>query len=185
MQAERETRRRMELFRGSLTRGTGVPPTADEETSMATDWQLIRDVLNGTIDACQALEELAPDLEAGEYEARSDYQDDVCVGDFLTRFWQYPEGAARDVIRLRSRLASDQKHPSEIARALVNAALACAEAIGLSDEELARELPEFEAHCGSGGQSVKSLLEGIPAIQNGWMLTGIRGALDEFRRDRD
>lgn len=149
---------------------------------MATDWQLIRKVLNGTLDACEAVEQLHPDLWAGEYEARSEYQEDVSVGDFLTRFWQYPEGAARDIIRARSRLGADQKYPSEIARALVNAACACAEAIGLSSEDAGRELADFEPHCGSGGRSVEVLLTGIPTIQNGWMRVGIRKALEEFRR---
>jgi|GEM_PF-4975639 len=149
---------------------------------MATNWKLIREVLNGTIDACEAVEKLRPDIMAGEYEARSSYQDDVCVGDFLNRFWQYPEGAARDIIRVRSQLGADQKHLPEIARALVNAAVACAEAIGLPEEATAKQLPEFEAHCGSGGHSVQSLLTGIPKIQKGWMLTGITKALAEHRK---
>jgi hypothetical protein len=148
---------------------------------MPTDWKLIREVINGTIDACEAVEKLDPDLYAGEYEARSDYQADVCVGDFLNRFWQYPEGAARDIVRLRSRLGADQKHPPEIARALVYVAIACAEAIGLPGPELSSEVPDFDAHCGSGGYSVKSLLSAIPQIQNGWMLTGIARALEAFR----
>jgi hypothetical protein len=138
--------------------------------------------MNGTIDACEAVEKLSPDLFAGEYEARSDFQEDVCVGDFLNRFWQYPEGAARDIVRLRSRLGADQKHPPEIARALVHAAIACAEAIGLPEEALAAEKPDFEAHCGSGGHSVRSLLKAIPDIQSGWMLAGISRALEEFRK---
>ena len=151
---------------------------------MATNWTLIRQVMNGTIDACEAVEKQAPDLFAGEYEARSDYQEDVCVGDFLNRFWQYPEGAARDIVRLRSHLDEDQKHPSEIARALIQAAVACAEAVGLSEDALDCEVPGFTPHCGSGGASVASLLAGIPDIQNGWMRTGITKALDEFRREQ-
>jgi len=151
---------------------------------MSTNWQLIREVMNGTIAACEAVEKLNPDLFAGEYEARSDYQNDVCVGDFLNRFWQYPEGAARDIIRLRSHMDADQKHPPEIARALVNAAIACAEAIGLSEEALVVEKQNFDAHCGSGGHSVKRLLAGIPEIQNGWMRTGITKALEEFRKNK-
>ena len=149
---------------------------------MATDWKLIREVLNRTIDACEAVEKLNPDLCGEEYEARSDYQEDVSVGDFLNRFWRYPEGAARDIIRIRSHLGTDQKYPSEIARALVNDAVACAEAIGLPEEAVAKELPAFEAHCGSGGHSIRSLLAGIPKIQNGWMLTGITKALAEHRQ---
>ncbi len=149
---------------------------------MATNWKLIREVLNGTIDACEAVENLRPDILAGEYEARSSFQDDVCVGDFLNRFWQYPEGAARDIIRIRTHLGADQKHLPETARALVNAAVACAEVIGLPEEASAQEIPSFTAHCGSGGHSIQGLLIGIPRIQNGWVLTGITKALVEYRK---
>lgn len=150
---------------------------------MSTDWELLRRVMNGVLDACEAMEALQPDLYAGEYEARSDYQEDVCVGDFLNRFWNYPEGAQRDIIRLRSLLGCDQKQPQEIARALVAAAMACAEAIGVSRETLDREVADFEPHCGSGGKSIRSQLEAIPWIQNGWMQTGVRKALEKYRAE--
>ena len=149
---------------------------------MATDWQLLRNVLNSTIDACEAIEKLAPNLEAGEYAARSSFQDDVSVGDFLERFWRYPEGAGRDILRVRSALGADQKYRPEIARALINTAIACAEAIGLPEEQLAQEAPNLTPHCGSGGKSVRSLLEGIGKIQKGWMLKGITKALAEHRK---
>ena len=148
---------------------------------MATNWQLIREVLNDTIDACEVLEKLNPDLWKGEYEARSEYQEDVCVGDLLNRFWQYPEGSARDIIRIRSRLESDQKHPTEIARALINTATACAEAIGVDGQAVSKDVMDFVPHCGSAGKSIHSQLRGIPKIQNGWMVTGITKALEKFR----
>lgn len=150
---------------------------------MSTDWKLLRTVMNGVLDACEAMEALQPNLYAGEYEARSDYQEDVCVGDFLSRFWNYPEGAQRDIIRIRSLLGCDQKQPQEIARALVAAAMACAEAIGVPAEMLDREVADFEPHCGSGGKSVRSQLEAIPWIQNGWMQTGVRRALEKHRAE--
>jgi len=148
---------------------------------MAADWALIRKVMCGVIDACEAMEALAPDLYAGEYEARSDCQADVCVGDFLARFRQYPEGAQRDIIRLRAALGCDQKHPSEVARALVAAAMACAEAVGMPELLLDREVEGLEPRCRSAGKSVRSQLEAIPAIQNGWTLTGVHRALEKCR----
>jgi hypothetical protein len=60
----------------------------------------------------------------------------------------------------------------------------CAEAVGLSEESLQQEFPEFAAHCGSGGHSVEGLLVGIPKIQNGWMRAGITKALAKFREER-
>ena len=152
-----------------------------DQISPKSDWPLIRSVLNGVIDACEAMEGLAPDLWAGEYEARSDYQPDVCVGDFLTRFWQYPEGSQRDIVRIRSALSVDAKHPPEVARALVCAAMACAESVGVSAEDLDREMPSLEPHCGSAGKSIRSQLQGVPRIQNGWMLEGVRRALQKAR----
>ena len=149
---------------------------------MATNWSLIRDVMARTIDACEAIEKLGPDLFKGEYEARSDFQDDVCVGDFLNRFQQYPEGAQRDIIRIRSHLGCDQKNLSEIARALINTATACAESIGVPADVLPKEIPDLEPHCASAGKSVQSQLKAIPDIQNGWMLTGITKALEVFRK---
>lgn len=148
---------------------------------MATDWQLIRSVMDGVINACEAMEALAPDGCAGEYDARSDYQDDVCVGDFLTRFWQYPEDAGGDIVRIRAALGCEEKERSEVARALVAAATACAEAVGTPEALLDREVEDLEPHCGSGGKSIRSQLEAIPWIQNGWMLTGVSKALEQHR----
>ncbi|MEW6359800.1 MAG: hypothetical protein AB1696_25910 [Planctomycetota bacterium] len=151
---------------------------------MATNWNLIRDVMSRTIDACEAIENLGPDLFKGEYEARSDFQDDVCVGDFLNRFQRYPEGAQRDIIRIRSRLGSDKKYLGELAHALINTARACAESIGLPDNALSKEVSDLEPHCGSAGKSVQSQLKAIPKIQNGWILTGITKALEKFRKGK-
>lgn len=149
---------------------------------MATNWNMIREVMNGTIDACEAIENLGPDMYKEEYEAGSDFQEDVCVGDFLNRFWGYPEGVQRDIIRIRSHLGSDEKRLSEIALALINTAKACAEAIGVDDGNLAKQVTTVEPHCASAGRSIESQLRGISKIQNGWMLQGIQKALAEHRK---
>lgn len=149
-----------------------------------TDWELIRKVMNGVIDACAKVEKLNPDITKGEYSARSSFQEDVDVGDFLTRFWRYPEGAQRDIIRLRSRLGNDLKYKDQLARALINTAEACAEIIGVPIEELEKDVQNFTPHCGSGCGSIRSQLQGIPNIQNGWMYTGISKALEQHRSER-
>ena len=106
----------------------------------------------------------------------------VSVGDFLTRFWQYPEGAQRDIIRLRNRLGdADQKYVPPCARALLNTTAACVEIIGLEDETLEAEVPAFVSHCGSGGTSIRSQIEGIPNIYQNWMLPEITRALEQHR----
>ncbi|MAE60259.1 MAG: hypothetical protein CMJ49_02765 [Planctomycetaceae bacterium] len=151
---------------------------------MGTDWQLIRDTLSATIDACEKLELLAvTDAEKGDPRARvGDNEEGVAVGDFFDRFWTYPEGVQRDIIRLRSKLGSgDQKHHTAFSRALVNTALACAEIIDVRSEELHREVEGFESHCGSAGRSMKSQLTGIGSIYASWMVPSITKAVTDYR----
>jgi len=157
-----------------------------EEDNMATDWQLIRNTLSATVDACEKLESLAvTDAEKGDHRARvGDYADGVAVGDFFNRFCRYPEGSQRDIIRLRSRLnCGDQKYPTEFAHALVNTARACAEIIGVPPGDLSREVADFAPHCDSAGRSMESQLAGIGSIYTRWMVPSITKAVTEYRRN--
>lgn len=149
-----------------------------------TDWQLIRDVMNATIDACEALEALdVTTAEKWDPEARwGDFETGVSVGDFFDRFWRYPEGAQRDIIRLRHRLElGDQKYLTEFGRALINAAAACAEAIGVQEADLDRRAEDFVPHCGSGAESIRSQLAGIGRIYQTWMVPEVRRAIRAYR----
>lgn len=150
-----------------------------------TDWKLIRETLNGVIDACEKVEQLHPNISDGEYTAESGKAEDLSVGDLLERFWRYPEGAQRDIIRLRNQMKNDMKYKDQLARAIINTACACAEIIGVSKDDIEKEFKDFDSHCGSGGYSLKSLLQAIPKIQNGWMYNGIKGALEKFRKQRE
>jgi hypothetical protein len=155
---------------------------------MKTDWQLIREVMNATIDACEKLEvlEVTP-AEKGDPRARwGDYESGVSVGDFFDRFWRYPEGSQRDIIRLRSRLGiGDQTYYSDFARALINTAAACAEIIGVSQEDLDRRNDEFESHCGSAETSVRLQLERIGWIYRTWMVPEISKAIEAYRKGHE
>ena len=149
-----------------------------------TDWALIRKVMNETIDACEAMDSLDITMaEKCDPEIRwGDFETGVAVGDFLNRFQAYPEGSQRDIIRLRSKLnIEDQKHYTELARALMNTAAACAEVIGVPKDDLDKEASDFKPHCGSAGKSIRSQLEGIPKIQNNWMVHEVTIAIKKHR----
>jgi hypothetical protein len=149
--------------------------------TVATKWALIRETMNGMIDACEALERLP--IENSEYwGARSEFQSDVDVLDFLTRFWQYPEGCARDIVRLRSHFGCDAKHPNPLARALVNTAVECAEAIGVPQEMMVKEMEQLEPHCGSAGKSIESQVKAPVGIAKGWMVPGIAKAIEAAQK---
>ena len=150
---------------------------------MATSWKLIRETLNGMIDACEALEKQP--IENPEYwNARSEFQPDVGVLDFLTRLSQYPEGCARDIIRIRSHFGCDAKHPNPLARALVNTAVACAEAIGVPEDVMPKEMTSLEPHCGSAGKSIESQVKAPVGIAKGWMVPGITKAIAQASTGR-
>ena len=152
---------------------------------MATDWEMIRETINATVDACEKLEALGvSDVEMGDHRARAgDYEDGVAVGDFFTRFWKYPEGSQRDIVRIRSqRGMGDLKYNTELGRALINTATACAEAIGISGEDLSREAEGFTPHCPSAGPSVKGQLADIGKIYRDWMVPSLTKAVTEYRK---
>jgi hypothetical protein len=146
---------------------------------MQTNWDLIRKTINTTIDACEKLEALQiTDCEKGNGK--------INVGDFLSRFSAYPEGAARDIVRLRYRIADgvwykEQKYLRELAKALLNSAIACAEIIGLDEVGLKQEFDDHVAHCGTAGKSVASHLTGIGEIYLGWLIPEIEKSLKEWR----
>ena len=151
---------------------------------MTTDWDLIRDTLHATIDACEQLEALdVKDCESGDHRARSgDYETGVSVGDFFHRFYTYPEDAACEVLRLRGKLdVEDRATRREFGRALIAVARACAEIIGVSPEDLRREAEGFEPHCHSAGASIRSQLEGISRIYRDWMVPEITSAITAYR----
>jgi len=151
---------------------------------MTTDWDLIRDTLYAAIDACEQLEALAiQDSEAGDHRARSgDYETGVSVGDFLHRFYNYPEDAASEILELRGKLnVEDGATRREFGRALIAVARACAEIIGISPEDLSREAEGHEPHCPSAGASIRSQLEGISTIYRNWMVPEITNAITAYR----
>jgi hypothetical protein len=146
-----------------------------------TDWTLIREVIDGTIDACEKLEKLMLDSGKGEYDTRPDRYPEETVGGFLGWFVMYPERTQREILRLRTRLNDDQPILSQLGRSLIYTAMACAEVIGLKDEKLRQEFRDLVPHCPSAGYSVESHLRAIPEIKNTWIVPCIEEALNKVR----
>ena len=151
---------------------------------MPTNWNLIRKVMNETLDACEAMDALniTPEEKCNPDIRWGDFDTGVAVGDFLNRFQAYPEGSQGDIVRLHSELdIKNEKVCPELGRALINTAAACAEVIGVSEVDLENESSDFKSHCGSAGKSIQSQLEGIPKIQNDWMVHEVTIAITKHR----
>jgi len=151
---------------------------------MSTNWKLIREVMNETINACEAMDVLEiTKAEKDNPEIRwGDFETGVAVGDFLNRFQAYPEGSQRNITHICSKLNIEkQKYNEELAKALLNTAKACVEIIGIPKEDLEKEAADLDPHCGSAGKSIQSQLEGIPKIQNNWMVHEVTIAVTKHR----
>ena len=151
---------------------------------MPTNWKLIREIMNETISACEAMDALEiTEKEKDNPEIRwGDFDSGVAVGDFLNRFQAYPAGAQGDIVCLRSELEIEGTTVCpELGKALIHTAAACAEAVGVLDVDLEKEAPDFNSHCGSAGKSIRSQLEGIPKIQKNWMVHEVTNAITKHR----
>ncbi len=103
---------------------------------MNTDWQLIRELMNSVIDACEAIEKL--EVTADERDLALEAAP-ANVWDALQSSWIYPENIQYEVIRARHQLGIDKPFTSEAARSLVNTAKVCAEMIGAGEAESLQE----------------------------------------------
>ncbi|BCM91578.1 hypothetical protein IAD21_03453 [Abditibacteriota bacterium] len=100
--------------------------------NMRTDWQLIRELMNAVIDACETVENL--DLTDEERNTPL-ITSPANVCDAIQSSWIYPENVRYEIIRVRHELGNDKHYTPESARALVNAADICAEMIGAGEAQ--------------------------------------------------
>jgi hypothetical protein len=91
-----------------------------------TDWELVRDLMNATIDACEAVEA----LRLSEQDRARSTGDAVTVSDVMISAWTYPENLRYAVIRARHDLQDDARYFPELARVLVSSAALCGELVG-------------------------------------------------------
>lgn len=156
-------------------------------------WEQIRKLMNATIDTCEKLDEIGV-CSWWERQARSSFQEDVPVGDFLARLHMFPEIQHRVIIQKRGLLKNETfrkncMHPQgihqELAKTIQNVALVCTELVGLSEEELEKQFTDFEPPCGKKGTSIKDQVDAIIDIHAGWMTTGIKKALEKYRENPD
>lgn len=96
---------------------------------MNTDWNLIRDMLNAAVDACERIE--ATGFTPADRAATLDvHGQPVSVQDFLVSAWTLPENIRHQIIRDRHEAQVDQSYVPETARILTAMAEAAAELIG-------------------------------------------------------
>jgi hypothetical protein len=93
---------------------------------MATDWELIRELMAATIDACEATERLG----VRETDRPLLTGTGANVFDVMTSAWTYPENVRYAVVRARHELSDDAPYRPELARVLTEVGAVCAELVG-------------------------------------------------------
>jgi hypothetical protein len=99
---------------------------------MNTDWNLVRELMNSVINACEAVENL--DMTEDERDTPLATAP-ANVWDALQSSWIYPENVQYAVILARHQIGNDKSYTPEAARALVNAARVCAELVGAGEAQ--------------------------------------------------
>ena len=111
--------------------------------NMKTDWQLVRELMNSVIDACEAVENL--DLTPNDHDTPL-ATSPANVWDALQSSHIYPENVRYEIIRVRHDMENDKDFTPESARALVNAAKVCAELVGAGEAQPIQEPVRKLAH---------------------------------------
>lgn len=124
---------------------------------MATDWKLIRELMNSAIHGCEAAEALGL---REEDRGRSTGTAGVAAWDVLVSAWTYPENTRYAVIRARHDLADDAPYRTELARAIQEAAGVCSELVGAS--KLDASLPDPAGDSNSVRKVVQRLIAWYP-----------------------
>jgi len=138
-----------------------------------TDWNLLRGVMNGAIDACERIEKL--DLPEGQLGNSTVVNNrTVSVWDHLQSAWTWPENSSYMVVRGRHQLAEDKAYTCELTRILLNAARFCSEYIGASSIDT--KIGNIDPHNPKQEQTLRELAVDLQDWYRNKLMLGIAAA---------
>ena len=123
---------------------------------MATDWNLIRELMAAVIDSCEQIEATGY-AEQDRHLTVDVSGQKVTVQDIMISAWTLPENLRYQIIRDRHDKGADLPYIPEVARAMVKMAEACSELVG------AGEVKPAEAEARSAIQWYRA--HAVPLIQ--------------------
>ncbi|MCZ7470216.1 hypothetical protein M0412_20495 [Agrobacterium sp. O3.4] len=121
---------------------------------MKTDWNVVRDLMNAAINACERIE--ASGYGEADRDAVIDIAgQEVSVQDLLVSAWTYPEKLRYQIIRERHDAGDDLPYVPETARILLAMSQAAAELVNAGDvtpaeENIRKMIAWFDRHLASG-----------------------------------
>ena len=145
---------------------------------MKTDWELIRKLMNSTIDACEAVD--AENITAHDRDATTDVGGfDVSVWDLMQSAWVYPENLTYSVIRAQHKLNGDKPYTSELARTVSNVGRLCAELVDAPDTT--SKVSGVNPHQPGANESVDEMVAQLASWYTSHMVPNVKSAIDTKR----
>lgn len=137
---------------------------------MKTDWDLIRNLLNAAVDACETVEKLGITEEDRSLMYTEGNQDIATVYDFLQSSWTYPESLTDNVIRYRHELKANEPYINELSRTLIKVAELSARTVNAKDH-LTTQL--------SDNQTMKESVEKLISWYRDYMIPNLTKTIEQ------
>ena len=149
---------------------------------MATDWKLLRRLVNSALDACEALDQLEITDEERSATIRTvDGQEAGTVWDALQSAHTAPENVRYMVIRGRGQLGDSAPFVQPVSRVLQQVGSLAAELVGA--QKLQVPIKGIDPFAPRKEQSLESAIENLSAWYERYLVSNVEGALASARDD--
>lgn len=145
---------------------------------MKTDWNLIKNVMNAAIDACEAVDR--ENLAEQERSATTNVAGvDVSVSDLMQSAWVYPENLSYSVIRTQHKLNCDKHYSSELARVISNVGKLCGELVDAQDTT--SQVTGINPYMPNHSESVEEMVTHLSQWYRHHMVVNVKAAINQTR----
>lgn len=151
---------------------------------MATDWKLVRRLVNSALDACEALDQLEiKDDERSASIPTVDGQVAGSVWDALQSAHIFPENVRYMVIRGRGQLGDSAPFVPPISRMLQQVGSLAAELVG--SEQLQVPVKGIDPYSPEKELSLESAVENLASWYEGHLVPTVQSALSHVRGEHN
>lgn len=148
---------------------------------MKTDWELVRKLVNGTIDACEAVDKQGVTEEnRGDTFKMDDGNPSATMWDYLQSSYTYPENLTYAVVRARHQLKSDKPYTTESGKALMAVGRLAAELVGA--EDTTTKVQGCDPHRPEIEESLEDMVNRLCGWYSGWMIPGVEKIMNTKKK---
>lgn len=155
---------------------------SQENGFMATDWKLVRRLINAALDACEALDqqEITDDERSVTIRTVGGQQAGT-VWDALQSAHTAPENVRYMVIRGRGQLGDSAPFVQPVSRVLYQVGALAAELVGA--QRLQAPIKGIDPYASGREQSLEAVIENLAAWYETDLVSNVEGALSRARDD--